>query len=175
MIARTHGANVFLLPGEFQFGEAPGRIGTLLGSCVAVTVWHPLRRFGGMCHILLPSRRRPPASLPDCRYADEAIERFVYELRARREAPSGCQVKLFGGGNMFDGSPAANLDIGGRNIAATRKALAFLGFGQVVAEHVGGRLRRRLWLDLSSGQVRLALPNDPLSSPVGEMAWTKSA
>ena len=149
--------DAFLHPGEFHFGPAPGRIGTLLGSCVAVTVWHPQRLFGGMCHILLPSRRRPPGSLPDGRYANEAIERFAYELKSKRVLPESCQVKLFGGGNMFAGTSAGKMDIGRRNIEATRQALAAYGFS-VMAEHVGGIHRRRLFLDLSSGQVWMVLP-----------------
>ncbi len=148
---------VFLHPGEFHFASAPLRIGTLLGSCVAVTVWHPQHRFGGMCHILLPGRARPPASLPDCRYADEAIERFVYELRSRRVAPANCQIKLLGGGNMFAGSSAGNMEVGQRNVEATRQALAAQGF-RVTREHVGGTRRRRLTFDLASGHIWLALP-----------------
>jgi len=148
---------VFLHPGEFHFTSAPTRIGTLLGSCVAVTVWHPQHHFGGMCHIQLPGRERPPGSLPDCRYADEAVERFVYELRSRRVAPPCCQVKLLGGGKMFAGSSAGNMEVGRRNIEATRVALATRGF-KVMREHVGGSNRRRLTLDLASGHVWLALP-----------------
>lgn len=148
---------VFLHPGEFHFASAPTRIGTLLGSCVAVTVWHPLHRFGGMSHILLPGRERPPGSLPNCRYADEAVERFAYELRARRVTPESCQVKLLGGGNMFAGRRAGNMDVGSRNVEATRVALATYGF-RVMREHVGGSNRRRLTLDLASGHVWLALP-----------------
>ena len=150
-------AEVFLHPGEFHFGLAPGRIGTLLGSCVAVTVWHPKHHFGGMCHILLPARRRPPGSLPDGRYADEAVERFAYELRAKRVQPGECQVKLFGGGNMFAGNMSGSMDVGRRNIEATRAALTAYGF-HVSVEDVGGVLRRRLFLDLSSGHVWMALP-----------------
>jgi len=148
---------VFLHPGEFHFATAPTRIGTLLGSCVAVTVWHPQHRFGGMCHILLPGRQRPPGTLPDCRYADEAIERFVYALRSRRVTPASCQVKLLGGGSMFAGTSAGNMDVGGRNVEATRAALAACGF-RVMREHVGGASRRRLTFDLASGHVWLAVP-----------------
>lgn len=143
---------VFLHPGEFHFGPAPGRIKTLLGSCVAVTVWHPARRCGGMCHIVLPSRQRPFGALPDGRYANEAIERFIHELSARRIDPAACRVKLFGGGNMFGHGVAARLNIGERNVEATRIALAAYGF-PVLAEHVGGMGQRRIGLDLSSGRV----------------------
>lgn len=150
----------FLHPGELCFASAPGRLGTLLGSCVAVTLWHPGRRLGGLCHILLPGRqRRPPGSLPDARFADEAIELFSYELKSRQIEPAECQVKIFGGGNMFSGSVAGAMNVGKRNIAATRHALAAHGF-TIVAENVGGTIRRRLFLDLTSGHVWMALPSD---------------
>ena len=41
---------IFLQPGELWFGDEQTRIRTILGSCVAVTLWHPGRRIGGMCH-----------------------------------------------------------------------------------------------------------------------------
>jgi len=154
------GEETFLHPGEFHFCSAPGRIGTLLGSCVAVTVWHPTRHFGGMCHILLPARLRPASAPPDGRFADEAVEMFGHELKSRHVGPADCQVKLFGGGNMFSGTRAANLDIGRRNIEATRHALRDHGFS-VLTEHVGGTAHRRLYFDLASGHVWLSLPERP--------------
>lgn len=145
--------DIFLHPGEFHFASGPGRIGTLLGSCVSVTVWHPGHFFGGMCHILLPARIRAHSAPLDGRYADESMELFGNELRARRIVPASCQVKLFGGGNMFPGTRA--MDIGRRNIEAARHALARHGF-HLMAEHVGGTSRRRLYLDLANGDVWLA-------------------
>jgi hypothetical protein len=49
--------DIFLQPGEFYFGDHETRIRTLLGSCVAITMWHPRLRIGGMCHYLLPMHR----------------------------------------------------------------------------------------------------------------------
>lgn len=149
---------VFLHPGEFFFGTAPRRVGTLLGSCIAITVWHPVHRAGGMCHILLPGRRRPHGSAPDGRYADEAVELFILELRRRRLSSESCHVKLFGGGNMFAGLHGGGMKVGDRNIEATRLALANHGFTPLV-EHVGGTTRRRLLFDLADGHVWLALPD----------------
>ncbi len=47
---------VFLQPGELYFGDGRTRVRTLLGSCVAIAVWHPRLRIGGLCHYMLPSR-----------------------------------------------------------------------------------------------------------------------
>ncbi len=145
--------DIFLHPGELHFAAGPGRIGTLLGSCVSVTLWHPGQALGGMSHILLPARGRPHDGRLDARYADESVELLRHELRARQIAPASCQAKLFGGGNMFPGTRA--MDVGHRNIVAARQALARHGF-TLIAEHVGGTSRRRLYLDLANGEVWLA-------------------
>jgi len=42
----------------------PTVIETLLGSCVAVCLWDPETRVGGMNHFLLRTRRTTPASIP---------------------------------------------------------------------------------------------------------------
>ena len=149
----------FLHPGELHFGHAPGRIGTLLGSCVSVSVWHPETHFGGLSHIILPGRKRGPGEPLNGRYADEAIAIFALELKRRNISPGKCQVKLFGGGNMFSEQPLGKNNIGHRNIEATRLALSHHGFVPI-SEHVGGTQRRRLFLDLANGHVWLAIPHD---------------
>lgn len=149
---------IFLHPGEFHFSNTPRHISTLLGSCVSITVWHPTRHFGGMCHIMLPKRRRPPGAAPDGRYADEAVEIFKGELKTSHVQPKACQVKLFGGGSMFSDARASTLDIGRRNIETTRLALQNHGFA-VHSEHVGGTGHRRVYFDSFSGHVWLAHPD----------------
>jgi Chemotaxis protein; stimulates methylation of MCP proteins len=47
---------IFLQPGDWYFGDRDTRIRTLLGSCIAITIWHPRLLVGGMCHFLLPGR-----------------------------------------------------------------------------------------------------------------------
>lgn len=151
---------IFLHPGEFHFGTAPGRIGTLLGSCIAVTIWHPLHRYGGMCHILLPNRPHAHDGQLDCRYADEAVARFANELKTCRVLPSTCQVRLFGGGSILVTPDANGPGVGTRNIEATRTALLKHGF-QIMTEDVGGNQKRRLVLDLSNGHAWTVQPQTP--------------
>lgn len=91
---------VYLAPGDFHFAEGPTRISTVLGSCIAATMWHPQRRLGAMCHFMLPSRRKRGSSL-NGKYADEAFELFIREAQAHHTLPGDYQVKLFGGGEMF--------------------------------------------------------------------------
>src|SRR5664279_3361231 len=69
--------HVKLMPGEWHFGPQALTLSTLLGSCVAVTLWHPGRRIGGMCHYLLPSRIRPAGAALEGRFGDEVMSLMV--------------------------------------------------------------------------------------------------
>lgn len=144
----------YLQPGDFEFGEAPGVMRTLLGSCVTVTLWHPVRHIGGMCHFMLPNRKREPKAPLDGRYADEAFALFDRAIARTGTRPGEYIAKLFGGGNMFTGKLASG-DLGNQNIAAARSLMKERGIA-VAAEHVGGSGHRKLIFDLSSGEVRLS-------------------
>lgn len=94
--------DVFLHPGDFYFGNKEARISTLLGSCVAITLWHPQKLIGGMCHYMLPSPafRTDPEQL-NGKYAQDATKMFLQEIKAAGTKPAEYQAKVFGGGNMF--------------------------------------------------------------------------
>jgi chemotaxis receptor (MCP) glutamine deamidase CheD len=95
----------FLEPGEVAFAEAPACLRTLLGSCVAITFWHPQRALGAMCHFLVPLRPASEAGPPNGKYASDAIAVITQRFRTRGLAPEAFEVKLFGGGNMFPDLP----------------------------------------------------------------------
>tara|TARA_R110000851_G_scaffold3048_4_gene12348 strand:+ start:17613 stop:18137 length:525 start_codon:yes stop_codon:yes gene_type:complete len=94
--------DIFLLPGEFYFGDQETRISTLLGSCVAITLWHPKKLIGGMCHYMLPSTSFRTDHLQlNGKYAEDAMKMFMQDIKAAGTLPSEYQAKIFGGGNMF--------------------------------------------------------------------------
>ena len=97
-------AEVVLAPGQVSFATRPTRLRTLLGSCVAITFWHPQRLIGGMCHFMLPGRLRHHQPL-DGRYADEALELLLRHAEVNGTHARDYQVKLFGGGKMFPEQP----------------------------------------------------------------------
>lgn len=149
----------YLEPGDFQFGAAPLRLMTILGSCVAVTLWHPRWHVGGMCHIQLPGASRHEADDElDGRYAEDAFAMFDREIARQGTPARQYVVKLFGAGNMFPNSEAASIRIGVRNLDATRRELTRRGL-KPIAEHVGGSGHRKLVFDLASGDVWLSFSN----------------
>lgn len=148
---------VVLSPGDFFFGGADARVHTLLGSCVSVTVWHPQRRVGGMCHYMLPTQRMP-AQGPglDGRYADHAIRMFLHEIGRHGTAPGEYETRMYGGGNQFPphqrpGAP----DVARDNIEAGLRLLDHFGF-RLTRTDLGGTGPRRVAFDIASGEVALA-------------------
>jgi len=159
---------IFLQPGDFYFGDANTRIRTILGSCVSITMWHPTRLIGGMCHYVLPSRPRKSATELDGHYADEAMQLFMKEIKASKTNPSEYRVKVFGGGDMFtrnkkedSAAPAKvrnfDTDVAGRNVQVARSLITSNGF-KIEAEDMGGSGHRQLIFDIWSGDVWLRKP-----------------
>ena len=150
-------ADTFLNPGDFHFAAAGTRIRTVLGSCVAITLWHPRLRVGGMCHYLLAHRTAPAADLPALsgRYADEAIQLFLREIDRNGTRPTDYQAKMFGGGDQFpDRSPGRAPQVSQENIATGMRLLRRHGF-RLAAKHLGGTGSRQLVFDLATGDVWL--------------------
>ena len=149
--------DVFLQPGDFHFGAGRTRISTLLGSCISITLWHPARLIGGMCHFMLPSRGLPAGVPLDGRYADEALALFDRAVAAALSRPADYQVKVFGGGNMLSrpGEGSELMNIATRNVDSAYALLARHGYQPTVA-HCGGQGHRKLFFDLWTGHVWLA-------------------
>jgi chemotaxis protein CheD len=146
---------VFLNPGEYYFGDRHTRVRTLLGSCIAVTVWHPQRRVGGMCHFLLPRRVATRQSGLDPRYGVEAVMLLLRDAVAADADPSQCRFKMFGGGNMFHGPRGSDrFEIGARNADAVEQLFAELGL-ELDVRQVGGSGHRAVIFDINSGDVWL--------------------
>lgn len=160
--------DIFLNPGEVFFGDSETRIRTILGSCVAITVWHPRQRIGGMCHYMLPVRGRGKVVSLDGKYADEAILLLLKEILRNRSNPYEYQVKLFGGGNMFSHIPSKtthrHLNVADRNVVAGRTLLAQHGF-TIAAEQLGGQGHRQIIFEVATGDVWVR-KHDPVQAPV---------
>lgn len=150
-----HVMEIYLQPGEVWVGDRNTRIRTILGSCVAITLWHPKHLIGGMCHYMLAQRGHSRTPRPDGRYADEAMEILVKEARKAGCRPEQMEAKLFGGGRMFEpvrsGRQGAHR-VQDRNIEAGRALVAKFG-ARLVAEHLGGHGRRQLLFDVWSGHI----------------------
>ena len=121
-----------------------------LGSCVAVALHDPSTGIAGLAHILLPSAGFGPPSIHPAKYADTGIALLAEELRRRGAAPNRVVAKLAGGARMFAALLSSGINMGQRNIDATRKALYKLNI-PVVAEDIGGEYGRSVRLVAATG------------------------
>jgi len=146
------GDHLTLMPGQMHFGGQVASLRTLLGSCLAVTLWHPERKLGGMCHFLLPTRTRTPSEPLDGRYGDEALEAMVRLLRATGTDPKDYHAHLYGGADTMPEGSALKFNVGERNIEQGFNLVDRYGF-QIQGVDVGEDVPRTVVLTLSSGDV----------------------
>lgn len=141
-------------PGDWYFGKEYTSLYTVLGSCVALTAWHPQLKIGGLCHYLLPvipgSQRKAEILLDEHagRYAKTAL--LLMKESMQRYAPlKEYQLGLFGGSDTL-----SNYGIGKQNIIYAQQWLLTenLTASQI---DVGELISRSLVLDMFSGAIEL--------------------
>ncbi|MDC8785960.1 chemotaxis protein CheD [Roseateles koreensis] len=141
-----------LLPGQLHFGKDV-QLKTLLGSCVALTLWHPKLNVGGMCHYLLPSRLRRDFDEPlDGRYGDEAVQTLVSALQNSGAKSSDFIAHLYGGADTIPDALKVKFNVGERNIEQAWRLIDQHGF-QLDGVDVGDNVPRHVSMDLRTGLV----------------------
>lgn len=148
-----------LMPGQLHFGRDLV-LKTLLGSCVGLTLWHPHKRLGGMCHYLLPNRRRREGEALDGRYGDEAVETLVNALQRAGTRPQDYVAHLYGGADTMPDGVNFKLNVGERNIEQAWQLIDKHGF-QLDGVDVGDFVPRSVTLDLKTGAVEMRRGNAP--------------
>jgi chemotaxis protein CheD len=132
-----------------------------LGSCVAVVLYDPRVKIGGLAHVMLPhplSARRPA---PPGRFASTAIKLLIDEMEQAGAARRRLFARLVGGAAMFesvlnDDGPS----LGQRNIEASRFFLQEVGI-PVHAEEVGGNHGRTVHFHVADGRVVITSVRNP--------------
>ena len=122
-----------------------------LGSCVALALHNPATGIAGLAHILLPSVGIGPPSIHPAKYADTGVPLLVEEMR-RRGAQGQIVARMAGGARMFAALLPSGINMGQRNIDATRAALYKLGI-PVIAEDVGGEFGRSVRVVAATGAM----------------------
>ncbi len=131
-----------------------------LGSCLGIGVHDPVRRVGGLLHIMLPDSTIDPAkaSARPAMFVDTgvpALFRAAYQLGAERQR---LIVTVAGGAAVMD--PSGFFNIGKRNYQSLMALLMKNGLS-VHAEQVGGYVNRTMYLHVTSGVVRLKVSGQP--------------
>jgi chemotaxis protein CheD len=142
--------------GGMHADNAPVKIVTYLGSCIAVCLYAPARRVGGMVHVVMAALPPggDPAKVKKGKYADTAVPALLERLKgAYRLDEKEFVVKIFGGAKILR---TVNVDIGRVNERAVRDALDRLGL-KVAASRTGGEKGYRVEFNLENGNVTCRL------------------
>ena len=159
-IIAEHSRTVFLKPGEILVSWSPVLVSTILGSCVAVTMYSPGKKVGAICHGMYPQN---PEREENFLYVEPAI-RNIFSRMIEYGGQDDMIVKLFGGSRVLAGGEKvqARKTIGEQNIIQAKKVLQELGLS-VVGTDVGGMRGRKLFFSIMTGDVylrKLRLNND---------------
>ena len=139
--------------GEFHASDTPMIISTLLGSCVAVCLWDPLRKIGGMNHILLPGRADLKHFNTPARYGVNAMELLINEIITLGGRKRNLVAKIFGGSNIYP-VLSENLATGPRIVAFVKEFLALESI-EIISENTGGSDTRVIYFHTDTCEVFL--------------------
>ncbi|MDX1634870.1 MAG: chemotaxis protein CheD [Marinobacter sp.] len=147
--------------GELLFGRGRRRIRTLLGSCVAITLWHPRLGLGGICHFAIPRRPSGTPGPLSARYGDDCLALFRRSAAERGTRLAEYQGRIFGGGDMLaDHRAPRELDrvqrqpVGDANAARAFELLMAEGVSILEAD-VGEQGYRVVAFDAATGEVQV--------------------
>ena len=142
-----------ILPGEYFVSQDSMIVYTVLGSCVSACIRDPLLGIGGMNHFMLPAPKgdgRSDTWGESARYGSYAMELLINEILKRGGHRSRLEVKLFGGGKIYDSAQ----DIGAINAAWALEYLEREGL-QPITTDLGDIYPRKVYYFTESGRVLL--------------------
>jgi len=126
-----------------------------LGSCVAILLYDAAARVGGLAHTLLPDESMARDRSNPAKFPSSAVALLLAEMTRLGADVRRMRAKLVGGASMFGNLiPAGSINIGDRNVAAARRALAACNV-PVVAEDVGSDHGRSVHFFLDDGRVEV--------------------
>lgn len=141
-----------IIVGEIKASAEPLRVTTLLGSCVAVCLYDPKARIGGMNHFMLPCNHT--ADMQCATYGVHAMELLINEIMKLGGDRRRLTAKIFGGGDVLGKRIANNpgKTVGEQNVEF---ALAFLERERIpiIAKDLGGETGRQIQFLTHTGQA----------------------
>jgi chemotaxis protein CheD len=138
--------------GELCASATPGDslVALGLGSCIGLVLLDRRKGVAGLAHIVLPAAEGH-AELNPLKFADKAVPELVRQVIALGGRKPMLEAVLVGGASMFAGA-GSTLEVGARNAAAVKAALAKERI-RIHAEDTGGTKGRTVKVDPPTGVV----------------------
>ncbi|ACV24458.1 chemotaxis protein CheD [Methanocaldococcus fervens] len=141
--------------GGLEVARSPEVLETLLGSCVAIMLYDPGRRIGGMAHSILPEAHDENVKDPG-KYVNTAIPALITKMAIAGVRTNKLIAKLAGGATMFKTTESMNF--GARNVEMAKKLLKQYGI-PLKGEDTGGNKSRVVKFHLKDGKVEVKKDN----------------
>lgn len=137
--------------GEFIISDNPEEVlNTILGSCIAVCLWEPRSRVGGMNHFLLPDSGCDNNTT--VKYGAHAMEMLINSILKKGARRSLLEAKVFGGARMS----SSFQDIGKANAEFAFSFLKTEGI-PCISKSVGGDQARKVRFWPATGKAQQSL------------------
>lgn len=146
----------YLYPGHIAVFKEETVISTLLGSCVAVALYDPFLKIGGLNHYLLPEAT--PFDTISPRYGTIAISQLIKELEIKGAKYDRLKAKIYGGGKVIE-NVLPGPSIGELNIAVAEKILKHLQI-PIIDRNVGGFKARTIKMNTMTFEIIHKLTED---------------
>lgn len=125
-----------------------------LGSCVAICLYDPVAKVGGMLHALLPqaNNQAKDNNVP-AKFVDSGLPLLLKSITYQKGKRNRLDVYVCGGAQLISAANFSDmLKIGQRNIMAAQTALQIAGL-TIKNQDVGGSAGRTVKLYIDTGQI----------------------
>jgi chemotaxis protein CheD len=139
--------------GEYFVSSQDIVIHTVLGSCVAVCLYDPDSKIGGMNHILMPSNPDINKYDASARYGINAMELLINAIMRLGGNRKKMVAKTFGGANMLTALAKENA-VGARNVEFVVNFLLSEKI-KILSRDFGGHDSRKIFFRIATGDVFL--------------------
>lgn len=145
-----------IFAGEYYISTTGEVISTVLGSCISVCMYDPIKGIGGMNHFMLPESsgasekyytqnklNTEQLTENSMRYGITAMEILIGELQKKGAHRVNLRAKIFGGGNVIT-KTTTGPSVGDKNIGFARAYLKTEGI-KIESENVGNTYGRKIF------------------------------
>jgi chemotaxis protein CheD len=144
------GPTVFVHPGQLFVSSDPLWISTILGTCVAVCLYDPITKLGGLNHYLLPHWVGNGNS--STKFGNVATQMLIDKMISTGAHRARIEAKVFGGMSRVPQGTPKSKDLGTNNVELALKLLKGAGI-PIIAQSVGGERGRRILFNLKDGST----------------------
>ncbi len=132
----------------------PNALTTLgLGSCVGVVLYDPVKKIGGMAHVMLPDSTKIRNNENKAKFADTAIDLLLSNMLKLGASKERLIAKMAGGAQMFVLKTELDfMNVGKRNVEASKQKLKELSI-PLKAEDTGLNYGRTIEFYTENGEL----------------------